>query len=48
MGNEAKEYSKALLTLENLAITQWKTLNAIARWVFNQFIEWLFIVDMVS
>ena len=45
VSNEAKEYSKALLTLGNLAIALWIVLSAVACWFFNQIFGWLFLVS---
>jgi hypothetical protein len=44
ISNEAKEYSKTLLTLGNLAIALWIVLGAIACWFFNPILGWLFLV----
>jgi hypothetical protein len=45
ISNEAKEYSKALLTVGNLAIALWIVLSAVACWFFNPIIGWLFLVS---
>jgi hypothetical protein len=45
ISNEAKEYSKSLLILGNLAIALWIVLSAIACWFFNPFLGWLFLVS---
>ena len=43
--NEAKEYSKALLTVGNLTIALWIVLSAIACWFFNPLLGWFFLVS---
>jgi hypothetical protein len=45
ISNEAKEYSKTLLTLGNLAIALWIVLSTIACWFFNPILGWLFLVS---
>jgi hypothetical protein len=45
ISNEAKEYSKTLLTLGNLAIALWIVLSAIACWFFNPILGWFFLVS---
>jgi len=45
ISNEAKEYSKTLLTLGSLAIALWIVLSAIACWFFNPILGWLFLVS---
>jgi hypothetical protein len=48
ISNEAKEYSKALLTVGNLGIALWIMLGAVACWFFNPFIGLLFLVAAVA
>ena len=45
ISNEAKAYSKTLLTFGNLAIALWIVLSAVACWFFNQILGWLFLVS---
>jgi hypothetical protein len=45
ISNEAKEYSRALLTVGNLAIALWIVLSAIACWFFNPILGWLFLIS---
>jgi len=45
ISNEAKEYSKALLTVGNLAIALWIVLSTVACWFFNPIMGWLFLVS---
>jgi hypothetical protein len=45
ISNEAKAYSKTLLTLGNLGIALWIVLSAIACWFFNQLLGWLFLIS---
>jgi len=45
ISNEAKEYSKTLLTLGNLGIALWIVISAIACWFFNQLLGWLFLIS---
>ena len=45
ISNEAKEYSKTLLTLGNLAIALWIVMSAIACWFFNPLLGWFFLVS---
>ena len=44
ISNEAKDYSKALLTVGTLAIVLWIMIGAVACWFFNLILEWLFLV----
>jgi hypothetical protein len=48
ISNEAKEYSKALLTVGNLAIVLWIMLGAVACWFFNPLLGLLFFVAAVA
>jgi hypothetical protein len=45
ISNEAREYSKTLLTLGNLGIALWIVISAIACWFFNPLLGWLFLVS---
>ncbi len=45
ISNEAKEYSKTLLTVGNLGVVLWIVLGAAACWFFNPIIGWLFLVS---
>jgi hypothetical protein len=45
ISNEAREYSKSLLTLGNLAIALWIVLSAVACWFFNQILGFLFLIS---
>jgi len=45
ISNEAKQYSKSLLTIGNLAIALWIVLSAVACWFFNPLLGWLFLVS---
>jgi len=47
ISNEAKEYSKALLTLGNLAIALWIVLSAVACCFFNQILGFLFLISAI-
>jgi hypothetical protein len=44
INDEAKEYSKSLLVLGNLAVTAWILLNALACWLLNALLGWFFLV----
>jgi hypothetical protein len=48
ISNEAKEYSKALLTVGNLGIALWIMLGAVACWFFNPLTGLLFLVAAVA
>jgi len=48
ISNEAKEYSKALLTVGNLGIVLWIMLGAVACWFFNPLLGLLFLVAAVA
>jgi hypothetical protein len=45
ISNEAKEYSKTLLTVGNLGIILWIIISAVACWFFNPIIGWLFLIS---
>jgi hypothetical protein len=45
ISNEAKEYSKTLLTLGNLGIALWIVISAIVCWFFNPLLGWFFLVS---
>lgn len=45
ISNEAKEYSKTLLKVSNLAIALWIVLSTVACWFFNPIIGWLFLIS---
>ena len=47
ISNEAKDYSKALLTVGNLGIVLWILLGAVACWFFNPILGLLFLVSAV-
>jgi hypothetical protein len=44
ISNEAKAYSKRLLTAGNLAIALWIMLDAVACWFFNPILGWVFLI----
>jgi len=46
--NEAKDYSKALLTVNTLAIVLWIVLGAVACLLFNLVLVLLFIFNRVT
>ncbi len=45
ISDEAKAYSKRLLTAGNLAIALWIIIDAVACWFFNPILGWLFLVS---
>ena len=44
ISDEAKEYSKSLLTIDNLAIVLWIMLGTVACGFFNFILGWLFLI----
>ena len=48
ISNEAKAYSKALLTVGNLAIVLWIMLGAVACWFFDPLIGLLFLISSIA
>jgi len=44
ISDEAKAYSKRLLTAGNLAIALWIVISAIACWFFNPILGWVFLI----
>ena len=48
ISNEAKTYSKTLLTVGNLEIVLWIILGAVACWFFNTLLGVLFLVSAVA
>jgi hypothetical protein len=44
ISDEAKAYSKRLLTAGNLAIVLWILIDAVACWFFNPIIGWVFLI----
>jgi hypothetical protein len=44
ISDEAKAYSKRLLTAGNLTIVLWIVVDAVACWFFNQILGWVFLV----
>jgi len=45
ISSEAKEYSKSLLIIGNLAVALWIMLSAVACWFFYPLLGWLFLVS---
>jgi hypothetical protein len=45
ISDEAKAYSKRLLTAGNIAIALWIVLDAVACWFFNPIIGWVFLIS---
>jgi hypothetical protein len=44
ISKEAKEYSKSLLILGNLAVALWIVISSVACWFFNPLLGWFFLI----